>query len=81
MRCPNCRGNKKVQGLGWMEGDCMRCDGTGSVGDVVMGLARDDSNGIEITDGIGLADNVSCGTTEAKKSIDFEALRASKKGK
>jgi hypothetical protein len=29
--CMTCRGQKKVQGLGWMEIECANCDGLGRV--------------------------------------------------
>lgn len=31
IRCPNCRGSKKVAKIGGMLGDCNTCVGTGSI--------------------------------------------------
>ena len=29
--CLRCRGQKKVQGMGWMEADCPNCSGLGRI--------------------------------------------------
>lgn len=69
--------------MGWMEADCMRCDGTGLVSDAKFkdDLAVDMTNGIEITD--DAVSIVPCGTPEAyqvDKKAAFEE-RLAKKGK
>lgn len=31
VRCPSCRGSKKVYLLGGIQGDCLKCNGTGKI--------------------------------------------------
>ena len=33
MRCPRCLGQKRVTGIGWIETDCPKCAGIGSITD------------------------------------------------
>ena len=33
MRCPRCLGQKRVTGIGWIETDCPKCEGNGSITD------------------------------------------------
>lgn len=32
--CQTCRGQKKIQGMGWMECECPKCNGVGRVMDI-----------------------------------------------
>ena len=46
--CQTCRGQKKVQGLGWMECECPKCNGVGRVMDIEEPSKNDAPNSVYI---------------------------------
>jgi DnaJ-class molecular chaperone len=46
--CQTCRGQKKIQGMGWMECECPKCNGVGRVMDIEEPSKNDEPNSVYI---------------------------------